>query len=145
MGKKRKKRAGQRSDHPVDKRPGELVAVLVIIGASVLISLYQWYAYAGVVGGNSLPVPAEFLPTYRIILLLAAFVTCLIWIFLFLGLKIGFWTAAVFFSLNLLGRILELNLFGILMSALYLYLLLCQSTRIYFRIGQFKALGPREK
>lgn len=97
------------------------------------------------VGGNSLPVSAEFLPTYRMILLLVAFVTCLIWIFLFLGLKIGFWTAAVFFSLNLLGKILELNLLGILIGALYLYLLFCQSTRIYFRIGQFKALGPRGK
>ena len=145
MGKKRKKRAQQERKHPTDKRPGELVAVLVIIGASVLISLYQWYAYAGVVGGNSLPVPAEFLPTYRMVLLLAAFVTCLIWILLFLGLKVGFWTAAVFFSLHLLSKILELNLLGILIAALYLYLLLCQPTRIYFRIGQFKALGPRGK
>lgn len=33
MGKKRKKKARQRNNHPVDKRPGELVTILVIIGA----------------------------------------------------------------------------------------------------------------
>lgn len=139
------KKAGKGSRNLADKCPGQLVVLLVIWGISVFALLYLWHFYAGVVGGNSLPVPAEVLPAYRKLLLVTVFVDILIWILLFLGLKAGFWAAVVFISLDLLSKILTLNLRNALLDALYLYLLLCQPTRIYFRIGQFKAFGPREK
>lgn len=145
MAKKRKKKSGQESKHPADKRPGQLIALLVIWGTGIFANLYLWHSYAGVVGGNSLPVPTEALPTYRMLLLIISLFSFLIWILLFLGLKAGFWTAMVTVSLDLLSRILTLSLLNIFVDALYLYFLLCQSTRIYFRIGQFKAFGPRER
>lgn len=141
MGKKRKK-ARKGNIHPADKRPGQLVAFLVIWGLSIPALLYLWYSYAGVVGGNSLPVSAEALPLYRAFLLITVILDFLIWILLFFGLKAGFWAAVVFISLDLLSRILTLRL-NVFLDALYLYFLLCQPTRIYFRMGQFKAFGPR--
>ena len=145
MGKKRKKPSRQENKHPADKRPGQLTALLVLWCVSIFALLYVWYSYLGVVGGNSLPVPAEFLPAYRVVLLLTALFDLLILILLFLGVKAGFWVAVVLISLDLLGRILRLNLLSIFVDALSLYCLLCQPTRVYFRVGQFKAFGPRKK
>lgn len=143
MGKKERKKAGKGSRNLADKRPGQLTVFLAVWGLSIPALVYLWYSYIGVVGGNSLPVPAEALPAYRTVLLVTALVDLFIWILLFLGLKAGFWIAVVFISLDLLSKLLALRLQNILLDTLYLCLLLCRATRIYFRVGQFKAFGPR--
>lgn len=145
MGKRKKRNKGKGEKNPADKRPGQLIALLAVVGAGVLANLYLWFEYANVVGGNSLPVPAEALSDYRKILLLNAFLYLLIWVLLFFGKKAGFWIAAVLYGIDLISKLTDLNLLGGLVTGLCLYLLLCQPTRIYFRVGQFKAFGPREK
>ena len=145
MGKKKKRKQGKGSKHPADKRPGQLIALLVVLGLGILANVNLWFFYGHVVGGNSLPVPVEALPAYRTGLLAVALLNCVMWLLLFSGWKGGFWVAVVLYGGDLLSKALGLNLFGVLVSGVCLYLLLCQSTRLYFRIGQFKAFGPREK
>lgn len=149
MAKNKKGHSKKTVPKAADKRPCELIALLVVLGISTLLTAYEWVFYTAhnIVGGSSLPVPVEFLPTYRIILLVTASLQLLMCVLLFLGLKAGFWSAAVFLVLNCLTRLLSLNfsLVGLLFLALYFYFLFCEATRAYFRIGKFKTLGPRHK
>ena len=145
MGKKPKKKSKQEKKYPEDKRPVQLIIYLVTQGIGVLLLLCLWWFYAGVVGGNSLPVRAEYLQIYRTLLLGLALFDLLICVLLFLGLKVGFWVSVVLVSLSLVSRVLSLRLSSIFIDGLFLYLLLCQPTRIYFRIGEFKSFGPRKK
>lgn len=147
MAKNKKGRGKQAAPRGADKRPWELIALLVVLGLSTLFTAYQWLFFTvhNIVGGSSLPVPVEYLPTYRMILLIVALLQLLMCVLLFLGLKAGFWSAAVFLSVNCVLQLLALNMVGILFRALYMYFLFCDATRAYFRIGKFKALGPRCK
>lgn len=145
MGKTKKKHPKKPEVHPADRRPWQVTTLSVLTGLGGLLYLYLWFFYRNVVGGNSLPVGAEALPLYRTILLVVAFLSILLAVLHFLGVKAAFWIQAVVLSLGLIQKLFSLDLFGILLHALYLYLLFCESSRIYFRIGQFKALGPRKK
>lgn len=145
---KSKKRHGKKSlSKSEGKRPWELITLLVVLGISTLFTAYQWFFFTAnnIVGGNSLPVAVGYLPLYRNLLLLIVFLQILMCVLLFLGLKAGFWGAAVLLSLNFVSQLLSLDIVGILFHALYIYLLFCEATRAYFRIGKYHAQAPKHK
>ena len=127
------------------KRPGQLIALLIIMVATILSSLYMWSFYANVVGGNSLPVSMEELSTYRRVLLVTVSLYLIVWILLFFGTKIGFWTASALYAMDLFSKLMSLNLLGSFLTGLCLYFLLCRQTRLYFGIEGFKSSGLRKK
>lgn len=147
MGNTKKKRAKKPGQKAAEKRPGQVIALVVLSALGALLSLYQWLFYVtnNIVGGNSVPVPAAYIPLYRSLLLAVALLNLLLCVLLFLRVKAGFWIAAVGYSLEAVSKLLSLTVLGILLSALVLYLLFCQETRMYFRIGEFRALGPGKK
>lgn len=146
MGKSKKKQSKKPAQNAADKRPWQVTALSILHGLSALLNLYEWFFYVTnhIVGGSSVPVPAEAIPVYRIILLVMGSLCILLCFLVFFGVKAGFWITAVLYSLNGVLRLLSLDFLKILFSALCLYFLFCESTRIYFRIGQFKAFGPRK-
>lgn len=130
-----------------ERRPGQVIALLSVTGLSALLPLLRWafYQFSGVVYDSSSGVPPAAFSLYRNILLGYALLLSLLWLLLFMGKKPGYWLWAVFLGLDALVKLVSLRLMALLLSALYLYLLFCQETRIYFRIGQFKTLPPRKK
>lgn len=130
-----------------ERRPGQVIALLAVTGLSVMLPLLRWafYRFSGVVYDSSSGVSPDAFPLYRDMLLGYAVLLLLLWLLLLLGKKPGYWLWAAFLTLDALGKLVSLRLIPLLLSALYLYLLFCQDTRIYFRIGQFKTLPLRKK
>lgn len=147
MGKQKKNHPKKPKINPADKRPWQLFVLLVICGVGFLSALYLWYFYTAnhIVGGNSVPVPSDAIPVYRILLLVSSLISLALGLSLFFGVKASFWITLVWLILDTLGDVRSLNLLALLLDGFALYCLLCESTRIYFRIGQFKAFGPRKK
>lgn len=147
MGNAKKKQPKKSGQKAADKRPGQVIALSVLHILSGMLSLYQWLFYVtnNIVGGSSVPVPVEAIPLYRLMLLATALLYFLLGALLLFRLKAGYWIAVVVNVIDAVLKLLSLSIFGILLSALFLYLLFCKSTRMYFRIGEFRTLGIGKK
>lgn len=132
-----------KSDRGRMKRPKQLIAVLIMTGITVLVSLGQWFFYISnsIVYSSSLGISPDAFPIYLNALLLIGILFAVVFALLLFGLKVGYWVAVVLYAFDILDKILALNLIGIILPALSLYFLLSESVRVYFHI---KKIGSKK-
>lgn len=111
-------------------RPGQVIVLLLLMAVYSLISLAAGlYSLAARQSAGSAD-------PFGVVLLAGGFLYAAVFVLLLLGKRAGFWAAVVIYGADGVLRLLSLDLFALLLTALYLWLLFARPTRAYFRIGR---------
>lgn len=119
------------------KRPGHVIALLVLLGLYVLICLSAGIFYYAnhIVYDSSVRLSPQAFPLYPALLLGGGVLFAALFVLMLLRTKVGYWGTVALYCGDGLLRLLALDLVGLLRTALCLWLLFARPTRTYFRIG----------